>query len=243
MLVDAHIHIPACLDHSFSLSPNSLYLSSSASLEEFDAHNSLKPHNNTLLSAGIHPWYLDRLDCETIESWALKGKIHAIGECGIDLYTPELAKNKNRQKELFANQIAIAKSYHLPLVIHERKGLNEILQFSKELSQLPGVIFHSWNNSPEQIGRILHKNINAFFSVGTTTLRNSKKSKKNISAIPLNHLLSETDAPFQPPRYESLTHPGILSAIVGMISTIKKSQRKTIEAQIARNFTNLLIKN
>ncbi|MCK5807868.1 TatD family hydrolase [bacterium] len=243
MLVDAHIHIPACLAHSFSLSPQTIYLSSSSSIEEFRAHDSVRENPHVFFSAGIHPWSLEQLQCEQIELWAKTGAIQAIGECGIDLYTPELAVNVSRQRELFANQLAIAKAYQLPLVIHERKGFDEILQFSSELSQLPGVIFHSWNKSPEHIVALQRKNINAFFSIGSSSLRNAKKTLRNIAAIPLDHLLTETDAPFQPPAGEKLNHPGTLSSIVGALSVIKKSSRSLIEDKIRQNITNLLIKD
>ena len=165
MLVDAHIHLFDCKNHGFSLSDSVLYLSSSSSREEFRAHDFFRDRKNVFLSAGVHPWYLHQFECEAVEALASSGEIVAIGECGIDLYRPELVETLPLQREVFVNQIAIAKKYNLPLVIHERKGLQEIMQFSKELSKLSGVIFHSWSRSSEELREVLHRDINAFFSL------------------------------------------------------------------------------
>ena len=241
MLVDAHIHLFDCKKKGFSLSDAVLYLSSSSSLEEFKAHDFCRDKKNVFLSAGVHPWYLNKFKCDAVEALASSGEIVAVGECGIDLYTPELVETLPLQRDIFANQIAIAQKYNLPLVIHERKGLQEIMQFSKELSRLSSVIFHSWSRSSEELREVLSRDINAFFSVGTTLFRNSQKMQRAVEAIPMNRLLTETDAPFQPPPHEKINHPGTLSSIVGLIATIKKIQKKVIEKQIAKNIGNILL--
>ncbi len=238
MIVDAHIHLADCLSEHMEPLKDAVTLSSSSSPEELTANLAVSIPT-LLLSAGVHPWFPNRLSLDEVEQWAQNGIIRAIGECGLDLYPSPTPAPLDLQKKLFAEHIAIAKCYRLPLVIHERKALREILAFSTALRQLPAVIFHSWTHSPEQLFEVLQTDIPALFSVGAFATRRTARSFRSVAAIPSDRLLIETDAPFQPPAGLKKHTPSGIFTILRATAEIIDTQTDVIEKTVEKNFRTI----
>ncbi|HBA04147.1 MAG TPA: hydrolase TatD, partial [Clostridium sp.] len=58
-------------------------------------------------------------------------KIVAIGEIGLDYYWEE-NPSKEVQKKVFREQMAIAKEFNLPVIIHDRDAHGDTLEILKE---------------------------------------------------------------------------------------------------------------
>jgi TatD DNase family protein len=97
---------------------------------------------------GFHPHdavYADRRSLEEIEKLSHHPKVVAIGEIGLDYhydYSP-----RDRQKEIFADQIEIAARRSLPIVIHSRESEDDLLNIVEtKIVSLPE--WRSQNNVP-----------------------------------------------------------------------------------------------
>ncbi|GAB1481294.1 hypothetical protein MASR2M78_01090 [Treponema sp.] len=84
-----------------------------------------------------------------------------------------------------------------PQLLHLRKAMHKAFKYSKELKALPVVIFHSYSGTYREAEDFLKRGVNAYFSFGTTIALNHKIAQEAVSKLPAEHLLFETDAPYQ----------------------------------------------
>lgn len=121
----------------------------------------------------------------------------AIGEIGMDLYWDKTFLEEQRQ--VFRRQVAWAKEFQLPIVIHARDAFEEIFDILDESNDegLTGV-FHCFTGTVEQA-----KKIHAYggFKLGIGGVLTYKKSglEEVVKELPLEWLMLETDAPYLPP--------------------------------------------
>lgn len=187
-------------DSSQKLKGNSarnLLPKSSAKIKIFCAYG-LHPQNKNLLSEENLKFFEDLLK---------KNKLDAIGECGFDLFSNEFKENFCEQKKAFEICIEFSKKYNLPLIIHNRKGIQEIFKYLGELKKIKAIVFHSFSYGSNEANYILKNGVNAFFSYGKTLLLNSKKYENSFKTLPLDRILLETDAPFMRSKNQKFTSP------------------------------------
>lgn len=233
MYIDAHFHIDDLLNYLPDLAARLTDaaisgIASCHSLESFTASNiviqNINKHSNTrtdysvkslpgapciYISFGIHPQAIQMSLIDTAYDLAQKKTIQAIGECGFDFYgdRPGCILNETNlalQKEAFEVQIALAERFNLPLIIHARKAEAILFQYTKQLAKIRAVIFHSWNKSAQEARDLLRHVPEAYFSIGTGIVNGNKKTFASAGTLPLTHLLTESDAPWQPPRKEPI---------------------------------------
>ncbi len=158
-------------------------------------------------SFGLHPQMPLIENADFLEEFLQNGELDAIGECGFDLFSPEFKQTIEQQKQAWHIQLELAKNYKMPLVIHLRKSMELIFRYTKELKQLPAVLFHSFPDNPPAAFSLLRHGINAYFSFGKQILNGNKKAIACVRELPLENLLLETDAPFQTLKNEVFTAP------------------------------------
>ena len=103
------------------------------------------------------------------------------------------------QKEVFINQIKLAKKYKKPLIVHIRDASNDSKQILLE-NNAGGVggVLHCFN-ADEQLLSLEKQNF--YFGIGgVLTFKNGKKLKNILPKIPQEKLLIETDAPYLTPE-------------------------------------------
>ena len=121
----------------------------------------------------------------------------AIGEVGIDLYWDTTFKEA--QMKAFDAQMRWASERNMPVIIHCREALNEVLEvFSNFGRQLPECVFHSFSGSLDDVKRI--RNFGDFFFGfnGVVTFKNAHLEDV-IKYIGENNILLETDCPYLTP--------------------------------------------
>lgn len=154
---------------------------------------------NCFPAIGLHPESVKedyKNELELMKPWLGKEKFVAIGEIGIDLYWDRTFINE--QIEAFKSQLLWAKEYDLPVIIHSRNALNEIIQIlnDKNYSGIK-VVFHCFPGSIEQAIYLSNKGFMLGIG-GVVTYKNSGLAKV-VKEIPLEYILLETDAPYLPP--------------------------------------------
>jgi len=148
---------------------------------------------------GLHPTsvkgnFQDELNI--VDDWIRKYKFFAVGETGIDLYWD---KSYAKEQEIaFRHQIELSLKYDLPIIIHSRNSIEEIISIvsERQYNNLRG-IFHCFPGSADQA----HKIINLGFLLGiggVVTFKNSSLSEV-VRAVELKNIVFETDSPYLAP--------------------------------------------
>jgi len=193
LFFDAHFHfLQSVIQNADFLDEKYCGCSSCHSLEDL-----LQTPDSLYKSYGIHPLNPDKLFVEDFEKVLGEYKIHAIGECGFDFFTKESKADFESQKYVFELQLETALQKNLPLVIHCRKANDILFTYSKEMKKLPAVLFHSFMGNLVEAESFLNRGINGYYSFGKQIFNNNKKVIELVTKLPLEHLLLETDAPFQ----------------------------------------------
>ena len=121
----------------------------------------------------------------------------AIGEIGIDLFWDKSFVHE--QEEAFKIQVALAKKYKLPIVIHSRDSFDELFSLLDEINtpELKGV-FHCFTGTKKQALKITNEYNFKLGIGGVITFKNSGLEEQ-IKNIGLEHFILETDAPYLAP--------------------------------------------
>ncbi|MFO7851164.1 MAG: TatD family hydrolase [Bacteroidota bacterium] len=148
---------------------------------------------------GIHPTsakddYEEQL--ESVENNLQKNNFIAIGEIGIDLYWDKTYISQ--QEAAFVEQLKIASREGLPVVIHSRESLEEIIALldSAGLGNLRGV-FHAFTGNIDQAREIIKRGF--LLGVGGILTFKNSDLDKTIKSIELKKIILETDSPYLAP--------------------------------------------
>ncbi|MDE7386194.1 MAG: TatD family hydrolase [Muribaculaceae bacterium] len=151
------------------------------------------------MAIGLHPTevnadYEDGLD--VIEQEAQSGIYKAIGEIGIDLYWDKTFKQE--QMEVFRRQCELACRLNLPVIIHCREGLEQILEIFDSMKQIPQGVFHSFGGTADDVRAIRERGDFYFGINGIVTFKNAS-IKEVLPVIGADRMLLETDSPYLAP--------------------------------------------
>jgi TatD DNase family protein len=132
-----------------------------------------------------------------IKALAKKKKVMAIGEIGLDYhydYSP-----RDVQKKVFIDQIRLAKSLKLPIIIHDREANDDVMRILKEEEAFEtGVVLHCFSGSAELARQYVQ--LGAYISIaGPLTFKNNRKTVEVVEVVPIDRLFVETDSPFLTP--------------------------------------------
>lgn len=129
-------------------------------------------------------------------------KVLGLGECGLDYFEKTTEAEKIFQRDLFAVQINLAVDLNLPLVVHCRKGWDEIFELltinNQPSTKLRGV-FHSFTGGIDEVKKAADLGFYISFS-GIVTFKNAKNITEAIGKVPMDRILVETDSPFLAPE-------------------------------------------
>lgn len=176
-----------------------------------------------------------------LEHLAAAGRLAAIGETGFDLFNAAFRETEKTQDELFAVHLEAALRYNLPMVLHVRRAMHKIFARAAELKKCPAVIFHSWPGTAGEGEALLKRGINAFFSFGAAVMLNHREAMRCAARFPASRILTETDAPYQPPRGTPFSSYDCLPGIVKTIALLREQSgsdgdAKALETIIQNNF-------
>ena len=187
---------------------------------------------------GLHPSSVTsnwEQDLNQIKENFSKRKYIAVGEIGIDLYWDKTLAQE--QKLAFEEQLRWSREYDLPVSIHSRDAISEVIESIKNVGadNLRGV-FHSFGGTLEEMQAILSLK-NFYLGVnGVVTYKNSKLPEV-LKEANLSHIVIETDAPYLPPvPYRGKRNePSYTKEIVEKLSEIFSCSIEEVEKITANN--------
>jgi TatD DNase family protein len=152
-----------------------------------------------LAMMGLHPCYVkENVEDELalVEGWLAKRKFAAVGEIGLDFYWDRTFEVQ--QYAAFRRQIALAKQYQLPIVIHSRNSTQECIELVKEAQDgnLTGV-FHCFSGSYELAKEVVKQGF--YLGIGGVVTYKNAGLPAVLARLSLDNLVLETDAPYLTP--------------------------------------------
>ncbi|MCH9799759.1 MAG: TatD family hydrolase [Betaproteobacteria bacterium] len=154
---------------------------------------------------GMHPMYVDnispsdvaRLSALVSETMAQENKLVAIGEIGLDFYVTK--QNKETQEYFFSEQLNIAQVHDLPVILHVRGAIDDVLKHLRR-TKVKGGIAHAFNGSMHQAEAFIELGFKLGFG-GAMTYSRALKIRDLAKNLPLEAIVLETDAPDMPPAW------------------------------------------
>lgn len=199
-------------------------------------------------SIGLHPTSVRenwREELEFVKSNVDTYNFVAVGEIGIDGYWSR--EYIAEQKIVFREQILIAAERNLPIIIHLRDSIGEILEVLDEVKKM-GIknlrgVFHAYSGSFETYQLIKKYGDFKIGIGGVVTFKNAHIATV-LEKIPIEEILLETDAPWLTPapyrgkRNESSYIP-IIARRIAEIKSLSLEEIAEITTENAQKLFNL----
>lgn len=172
-------------------------------------------------------------------------KVVAIGECGLDYFRPENPDaEKARQKEVFARHIELSAKLEKPLMIHARPSKGSMDAYLDALVMLR----EAKKKYGERIKGNMHfyvgdiETTKHFLELGftfsyTAVLTFTHDYDDVVRFIPLENLLSETDAPYvaPAPNRGKRNDPLAVRSVVSAIASIRGEDEERVRRALLEN--------
>ena len=159
--------------------------------------------NEVWAAVGIHPNSAGELTGEAllqIERLAATERVVAIGEIGLDYHWNTFPKAV--ALSAFVAQIELARSLRLPIIIHCRDAMDDVLATLMEANRGPSevpVLLHAFSGDARQARLALERGYTIGVG-GPLTYPKSTGLREIISGWPMDRILLETDSPYLAPH-------------------------------------------
>lgn len=192
---------------------------------------------------GLHPTSVEENYQEQltqIKTFLESNRYCAIGEIGIDLYWDK--SRIEEQKDAFAQQTQWAMEREMPIIIHCREALDEVLEVldSFHPGSVKGV-FHSFTGSATEVEEIRRRAGDFYFGInGIVTFKNVHM-EETLHAIGRERMILETDAPYLAPvpRRGKRNEPAYTAYTAARVADIMGESIETIDAITTENARRL----
>lgn len=201
-------------------------------------------------SVGLHPNdnLTESFDSERYFELAQNPKVVAIGEIGLDYYRTTGEQEQKTQKERFLNQLGLATRLEKLVIIHCRDAHKDMLEILAENPRIKGVI-HSFTGTLEEAREYIKLGFYIGLN-GIITFPPSRKASDGHGAqsydevvknIPLDRILTETDAPFLTPvPYRGKRNdPSYVRFVVEKIAEIRNISYEEVHNKTEQNAIDL----
>jgi TatD DNase family protein len=208
-----------------------------------------KQYQGIYASVGIHPHESGNVNRESIDQlaeMAHNDNVVALGEMGLDYFRNNVPHEE--QKKVFKWQLEIAEQHNLPVIIHCRQALSDMLEIlddwssTSKLSDRKGII-HCYNGDIETANKYIRMGFYLALG-GYIGYPSSQAFREVVKDIPLDRLVLETDCPFLPPQKNrgKRNEPAYILSALQILAEIKKQpieEAARITSDNARTVLNI----
>jgi TatD DNase family protein len=199
-------------------------------------------------AVGVHPHSASNWQAGSVDgllSLAQHPKVVAIGEIGLDFYrnlSPRAA-----QIACFRDQLMIAAEAGLPIIVHNREAIEDILDIllpwvdslGINRSQDPGVL-HAFSADEDSAWLAVEHGFYLGIA-GPVTFRKAEELRTLVYNLPIERLLVETDSPYLSPEPNrgKRNEPANIQWIVAKVASVKEENPETVARITTVNAQNL----
>ena len=220
-------------------------LVAAARVEEWPTVVRLASQPTVYGALGLHPFFTENWD-STLPArlkaaiLAAAPCIRAVGEIGLDFCQGR--ERVRHQVTILEAQFSVAGELGMPVILHNRKSWPEFLAVWRSCGHaVPHGVCHHFTGGRDMARQLLDLGLFISFC-GPLTYPNARRLKEPAEYVPLERVLTETDAPDLPaqPYRGGFSYPWHVRAIVDELARLKKLPVETVAAQIEKNFRLVL---
>jgi TatD DNase family protein len=152
---------------------------------------------------GIHPLCVEgaaesdlALLREALDAQRDDARLVAVGEIGLDHFIE--GADHSRQAFFYTRQLAIAREFDLPVILHVRRSVDAVLKHLR-LTPVRGIA-HAFNGSAQQAQAFLDLGFKLGFG-GNVTFDRALQIRRIARSLPDDAIVLETDAPDIAPQW------------------------------------------
>lgn len=198
-------------------------------------------HPRLFRGVGIHPHHAGEVshrDIEDVEAQCSGSKVVAIGEIGLDYFydfcTPDV------QKLYFREQLRIAKTHGLPVIIHNRDADQDVLDIleQEQDGSLQGVL-HCFSSDVQVLNRAISLGMHVSFTGNITFKKFTLQDV--VERVPLDKFMIETDSPYMTPvpHRGKRNEPAFVRLVAEKIAEIRSMTFAEVQSATTRTAKNL----
>jgi TatD DNase family protein len=189
---------------------------------------------------GMHPMFLDQHRPEhlaTLSHWLATQRPVAVGEIGLDFHVDGL--NPEDQREYFRQQLALAREFDLPVILHARAALDEVTATLRRIGGLRGVV-HSFSGSRQQAEQLWKLGFHLGIG-GPVTYERAQRLRRTVANMPIEYLLLESDAPDQPlsTHRGERNEPAYVAEVLQHVAALREEKPEVVAAATTANVRRL----
>ena len=205
-------------------------------------------YSHCSMALGIHPMYVDGAQpSDLVELKRLIAeqlarpmpKIVAVGEIGLDFFVTQ--QNRETQEYFFTEQLKIAAEFDLPVILHVRRAIDEVLKNLRKY-KVRGGIAHAFNGSAQQAETFIKLGFKLGFG-GAMTYSRALKIRELAKTLPLECIVLETDAPDIAPEWigtKGRNNPAQLAKIAQTLADLRAQEITQIIEVTGKNALYIL---
>ena len=194
-------------------------------------------HTGVFATVGIHPENADDVEenyLDKLKELCKDKKVVAIGEIGLDYHFR--SDNKDLQKKILIEQIALANELNLPVVLHCRDAIGDMMTLLQEHRLKRESLLHCYSGSIESAREFMKLGFSFSFG-GVVTFKNASNVINVVSNLPLEKIMLETDCPYMAPVpfRGKMNEPKFIPYIAEKIAEIKSLSVEEIAEKTTKN--------
>jgi TatD DNase family protein len=195
-------------------------------------------------AVGVHPTEAGAWDASTLEQLrqlAGQPKVAAIGEIGLDYHWD--AAPRPMQRQVFEQQLTLARELNLPVIVHQREAAADTMSILCQWAaggQHPGLVLHAF--SGDQAMAEEATSLGFYIGLaGPVTFKNARDLPAIVAALPIDRLLVETDAPFLSPHpfRGKRNEPARVKLVAERVATLHNVSIVDLSRQLTENTLTL----
>jgi TatD DNase family protein len=197
-------------------------------------------HDWIYTSVGIHPHEAKEVTPPHLEKLARLAehpKVIAWGEIGLDYFYDH--SPRDAQEKVFRDQMEIARTAKLPIIIHCRDAWSDTLRVLEEVWKPTGLggILHCFTSTLEDAKRGLEMGFLVSFA-GNSTYPKAQSIRDVAKALPLSNILIETDSPYLAPQpfRGKRNEPAYVGEVAKALASVRDLSVEQIAAATTENF-------
>jgi TatD DNase family protein len=197
-------------------------------------------HNWIYTTVGIHPHDAKEVTpthLETLAALAKHPKVIAWGEIGLDYFYDH--SPRDIQEKVFRQQMELAHSVKLPIIIHCRDAWDDCLHLLDEVWKPTGLggILHCFTSTLAHAQKGLDMGFLVSFT-GNISYPRAQSIRDVAKALPLSNILIETDSPYLAPQPHrgKRNEPAYVLEVAKVLANVRDCELSEIAAQTTENF-------
>ena len=181
-----------------------------------------REHPNVYLAVGVHPSESGKVPMQALDilrEHARHPRVVAIGETGLDFYRDHASRED--QERWFLAQLALADELGLPVVIHQRSALEDVMDLLEHFRPEAGGVLHCFDQDERTVRRA--RAIHFRLGLGGVLTYGHAELDEAVRTAPEEMLMLETDSPYLEPEPRSLrrNEPGLLPRILARLCELR----------------------